>query len=233
MVREDQVVIYKQYAAKGQFRIAAETAVALPAECNAGVEALELIFNPEDGRLVLVAKVGTSIDGQKAQVAFFSIDYTELFAEMTSSYSLMNFADTYRTKSHVILNLPDGETHLVLDPFSAQEPNIELYNRILAPSINDDFLFDFKASMVSATDLSAGRDRQPLVGVPEGQRPTDAQFVQLLMLSLLGMACFNSERMLRPRATVHCVATSPRARHTINHHRRLWALDAQVPSVPL
>ena len=35
-----------------------------------------------------------------------------------------------------------------------------------------------------------------LVGVPEGQRPTDAQFVQQLMLSLLGMACFNSERML-------------------------------------
>ena len=34
------------------------------------------------------------------------------------------------------------------------------------------------------------------MGVPEGQRPTDAQFVQLLMLSLLGMACFNSERML-------------------------------------
>ena len=34
------------------------------------------------------------------------------------------------------------------------------------------------------------------MGVPEGQRPTDAQFVQQLMLSLLGMACFNSERML-------------------------------------
>ena len=34
------------------------------------------------------------------------------------------------------------------------------------------------------------------MGVPEGQRPTDAQFVQLLMLSLLGMAWFNSERML-------------------------------------
>ena len=168
MVREDQVVIYKQYAAKGQFRIAVETALDLPAEFNAVFEPLELIFNPEDGRLVLVAKVGTSIDGQKAQVAFFSIDYTELFAEMTTSYSLMNFADTYRTKSHVILNLPDGDTHLVLDPFSTQEPNIELYNRILAPSINDDFLFDFKASMVSTTDLSAGRDRQPFMGVPEG-----------------------------------------------------------------
>ena len=34
------------------------------------------------------------------------------------------------------------------------------------------------------------------MGVPEGQRPTDAQFVQQLMLSLLGMACYNSERML-------------------------------------
>ena len=34
------------------------------------------------------------------------------------------------------------------------------------------------------------------MGVPEGQRPTDAQFVQQLMLSLLGMACFTSERML-------------------------------------
>ena len=34
------------------------------------------------------------------------------------------------------------------------------------------------------------------MGVPEGQRPTDAQLVQQLMLSLLGMACFNSERML-------------------------------------
>ena len=137
------MVIYKQYAAKGQFRIAAETALDLPAEFNAVFEPLELIFNPEDGRLVLIAKVGTSIDGKKAQVAFFSIDYTELFSEMTSSYSLMNFEGTYRTKSHVILNLPDGETHLALDPFSAQEPNVEIYNQILTPSINDDFLFDF------------------------------------------------------------------------------------------
>ena len=45
-------------------------------------------------------------------------------------------------------------------------------------------------------DQLEGRAFRKLVGVPEGQRPTDAQFVQLLMLSLLGMACFNSERML-------------------------------------
>ena len=45
-------------------------------------------------------------------------------------------------------------------------------------------------------DQLEGRAFRKLVGVPEGQRPTDAQFVQLLMLSLLGMAWFNSERML-------------------------------------
>ena len=46
-------------------------------------------------------------------------------------------------------------------------------------------------------DQLEGRAFRKLVVVPEGQRPTDAQFVQLLlMLSLLGMACFNSERML-------------------------------------
>ena len=45
-------------------------------------------------------------------------------------------------------------------------------------------------------DQLEGRAFRKLVGVPEGQRPTDAQFVQQLMLSLLGMAWFNSERML-------------------------------------
>ena len=82
----------------------------LPAEFNAEFEPLQLIFNADDGILMLVAKIGTGIDGSKAQVAFFNINYLELSAEMSTSYSLMNFEDTHRTKKHVILNLPDMET---------------------------------------------------------------------------------------------------------------------------
>lgn len=150
----------------------------LPAEFNSGFEPLELIFNPEDGQLVLTAKIGTSIDGQKAQVAFFAIDYIDLFAQPSHSYSLTNFEDTNRTKRHVVLNLPDGETHLVLDPFGAQAPNTELYSKLLTPSINDDFLFDFEAGQVSTTDLAAGSGRQPFISVPAGctlQRPRESE----------------------------------------------------------
>ena len=49
----------------------------LPAEYNAVFEPLELIYSQEDGRLVLVARVGTSIDGLFSQIAVFGIDYIE------------------------------------------------------------------------------------------------------------------------------------------------------------
>ena len=120
----------------------------MPAEFNAVFEPLELIFNMEDGRLMLAAKIGTSIDRQKAQVAFIKIDYIELSAEMSTSIQLVNFEETYRTKKHVILNLPDKVTSQVLDPFGTKGQEIQLFNKILAPSINDDFLFDFKGKEV-------------------------------------------------------------------------------------
>ena len=60
-VKSDQVTVYKQYAQKGQFKI--PTTLELPAEYNAVFEPLQLIYSQEDGRLVLVARVGTSIDG--------------------------------------------------------------------------------------------------------------------------------------------------------------------------
>ena len=46
-------------------------------------------------------------------------------------------------------------------------------------------------------DQLEGRAFRKLVGVPEGQRPTDAQFVQQLMLSLLGMAWFKLRDRLK------------------------------------
>ena len=150
----------------------------LPAEFNAEFEPLQLIFNADDGILMLMAKIGTGIDGSKAQVAFFNINYLELSAEMSTSYSLMNFEETHRTKRHVILNLPDKETSQVLDPFSTVEQEVKLFNKILAPSINDDFLFDFKGKEVSATNLKVGTERKSLMGIPDGcslHRPRESE----------------------------------------------------------
>ena len=92
----------------------------------------------------------------------------------------MNFEDTLRTKKHVILNLPDKETSQVLDPFSTKEQEVKLFNKILAPSINDDFLFDFKGKEVLATNLKAGSERKSLMGIPDGcslRRPRESEQV--------------------------------------------------------
>ena len=177
-VKQDQVTIYKQTAQKGQFQILKASTLELPAEYDAVFEPLQLIFSSEDGGLALVARVGTSIDGQFSQVAVFSIDYIELHAEILGSKSIKNFSCTSRTKNQIIFHKSDGSGSIAMDPFKTLDGPDRVFSQILSTSINDDFIFEQQGQHLNSIDLSVEGEKNLFMTVPSDcsvKRPRESE----------------------------------------------------------
>ena len=144
----------------------------LPADFTGVFEPLELIHN-DDGRLLLVAKVGFNADNNESMVSVYELDHNELKSEFMTRVTLRNFVSTSRTKSHVLFHLDEARSQsLVFNPFASEATvSKTIYKNVMKPSINDDIVFTEEAQYVEYHNLSKGQSDRVVIKDVGGASP--------------------------------------------------------------
>ena len=126
-------------------------------------EPLQLIY--VEDRLLLTAKVAVNADNASSLVSVYNIDYNNLKSELLGSQTISSgFAATSRTRSQVIFHADEAKSQsFAFDPTTQIASSSDVYKNMLAPSINDDFIFTDVAQYVEYLDLSKSSSKRTQV----------------------------------------------------------------------
>ena len=126
-------------------------------------EPLQLIY--VEDRLLLTAKVAVNADNASSLVSVYNIDYNNLKSELLGSQTISSgFAATSRTRSQVIFHADEAKSQsFAFDPSTQKASSSDVYKNMLAPSINDDFIFTDVAQYVEYLDLSKSSSQRTQV----------------------------------------------------------------------
>lgn len=140
------MTVYNGYTAAGSFLIGTSD---IEEEVTM-FEPLEIIHNPSQGNLVLLAQIGAT--GNRAKLAAFMIDHKSYESVFLGTMTVDKFESTMRTKTNIVLVRESGSEAINLFKLELMQV---LEGRVLQTSINNDFVFTQVGHRIVAHEVSS------------------------------------------------------------------------------